>query len=463
MPGRILIIDDVATNRIVLKVRLTEARYDVLSAEDSATGLRLARSELPDLILLDGTLPNGAGGSVLQSLRDDPATGSIPVVIMLASDDPAARLAAFQAGADDVMAKPLNEIRMLARLRALLRTTGATEEMRSRDAALGPIGMTEAAGSFDAPGLIALVADRPAFAIQMRSALTGQMPDSFVIQSRDAALGDTAETPQHLPDVYVIEADLAVKGGGLRLLSDLRSRGSTRHTAICVLQRPASDSDAAMAFDLGADDVIDAASDPRELALRLRRLVALKRRDDALRATLNDGLRLAVIDPLTGLFNRRYALAQLGRIADRARQGERGYAVLVIDIDRFKNVNDAYGHAAGDCVLVEVARRLAATLRTGDLLGRIGGEEFIVALPQTSLVLAMSLARRLCSAIDQAPIRVDRDTVVSVTISIGLAVCPRNTAPETEPVDAVIARADQALLRSKAGGRNQVTTGLSAA
>ena len=463
MAGRILIIDDVATNRIVLKVRLTEARYEVLVAEDAATGLQLSRSRLPDLVLLDGNLPGPGGVAALRQLRDDPATARIPVIVMLAARDPASRLAALQAGADDVMAKPMDEPRMLARLRALLRSCSMTEEMRARDAALGPIGMTEAPGSFARPGMVALVTDKPGPAMQMRAALSLHMPDSLVIRTRDAALGIPDDPAVACPDVYVIEADLAAKGDGLRLMSDLRSRSVTRHSAVCVRLRAPSDSDAAMAFDLGADDVIDAGLDPREAAVRLRRLLERKRRDDQLRAALSDGLRLAVIDPLTGLFNRRYALAQLGRIADRAQKGESGFAVLAIDLDRFKAVNDSFGHAAGDCVLIEVARRLSLNMRAGDLLGRIGGEEFIVALPQTTASHALALANRLRLAVGAVPVRIDAATVVPVTISVGLAVSGPVTPAGAEPVSATLARADRALLRAKAEGRNQVTTDRSAA
>ena len=463
MAGRILIVDDVATNRIVLKVKLTEARYEVLVAEDAATGLQLARSRLPDLVLMDGCLSGQGGVAALRQLREDPATARIPVIIMLGTGDPDSRLAALQAGADDVMTKPMDEPRMLARLRALLRSCGMTEEMRVRDAALGPIGMTEAPGSFARPGLVALVAEKPGPAMHMRRALALHMTDSLVIRTRDAALGVPDDPPMPCPDVYVIEADLAGKGDGLRLMSDLRSRSATRHSAVCVHLRAPSHSDAAMAFDLGADDVIDAGLEPREVAARLSRLLDRKRRDDQLRATLSDGLRLAVIDPLTGLFNRRYALAQLGRIAERAQRGDSGFAVLAIDLDRFKAVNDSFGHAAGDCVLIEVARRLSLSMRAGDLLGRIGGEEFIVVLPQTAASNALALANRLRLAVEAAPVRIDTATAISVTISVGLAVSGPLTPAGAEPVSATLARADRALLRAKADGRNQVTTDRTAA
>jgi two-component system, cell cycle response regulator len=463
MAGRILIVDGVATNRILLRARLAEARYQTALAENAEAALALMRAEVPDVILLDAALHGLPGLELLRRLRADPLTADIAAIVMLPIPNPAVRLAALRAGADDVMTKPLDEDRLLAKLRALLRARETTEELRARDVTLGPIGMTEAGAAFDRPGLVALVTDRPGPATDLRKALAAHLPDRLIVQSRDAALSDVAAADPQGPDLYVIDADLDAEGGGLRLMSDLRSRGVSRHASVCMMMAQATGPGAAMAFDLGANDVVAGDADPRELALRLGRLLQRKRRDDLFRARLNDGLRMAVIDPLTGLFNRRYALAQLGRIAERAWRGERGFAVLVIDLDRFKSVNDAFGHAAGDSALIEVARRLAAGLRPSDLLGRIGGEEFLVALPETGLPEALALAQRLCRSIEETPIRVDAATTLSLTVSIGLAISGDAEPGPSDSVTRIVGRADQALMRSKAGGRNQITISRSAA
>ena len=160
---------------------------------------------------------------------------------------------------------------------------------------------------------------------------------------------------------------------------------------------------AEVAFDLGAHDLVAHGIPAEELALRLSRLLARKRDADALRASVQDGLRLSMIDSLTGLHNRRYGMAQLAAIADISRRTGQEYAVMVVDLDRFKSVNDRWGHAAGDAVLIEVAARLNRNLRDGDLLARIGGEEFLIALPETSLADARGIAERLCHAIEESP------------------------------------------------------------
>jgi two-component system cell cycle response regulator len=283
----------------------------------------------------------------------------------------------------------------------------------------------------------------------------------MIMLSRETALSDTPNLPP--PDVYVIESDLADPMGGLRLMSELRSRTLTRHAAICIVKTGDAPGDAAMAFDLGANEVVLTGVDPREFGLRIARLMQRKRAADQLRASVRDGLRLAVIDPLTGLYNRRYALNRLSEIAELALTTERPFAVMVLDLDRFKEVNDTHGHPAGDAVLTEVARRMTINIRQNDLLARIGGEEFLIALPETDLAQANMIAQRLCEAVQEAPFDVPGAAPLRLTTSIGLAIWSGARMLGHASVSEVIDRADQALLGAKSAGRNRVTIGRSAA
>ena len=165
-------------------------------------------------------------------------------------------------------------------------------------------------------------------------------------------------------------------------------------------------------------------------------------------------------DPLTGLYNRRFAAPQLTAIAARAREEGTPFAVMVMDLDRFKQVNDLHGHAAGDQVLVEVARRLTANLRDSDVLARIGGEEFLAILPGSCMTSARRVAERLCQVIDEDPIRLASGEELHVTISIGVAVAGAGGNPA---IEGLVEQADLALLESKGAGRNQVTFRMNAA
>ncbi len=458
MAGKILIVDDVATNRIVLKVKLSGARYETIQASTGQEALRMIAQESPDLLLLDIQLPDLNGIEICQRLKSDPATASLPVILITAFPDPQTRIAALRAGADDFMVKPFDELVLLARLRALMRAHETDEELSQRESTCQELGFSDPPAFVEgSPARVCLVADSRENAVGWKNAMARFMPhDTLYVLDRDEAL--TAAAEPHGPDAYVIAADLARPGEGLRLMSELRSRAGSRYAVICIAAREAARETTAVALDLGASDILPAKlAEPaaaEEGALRLRLQIARKRRHDHLRERVADGLRLALIDPLTGLYNRRYAMPHVARLAERSRLSGRSFAVMVLDLDRFKSVNDTYGHAAGDAVLVEVGRRLTLNLRQIDLVARIGGEEFLIAMPETSLDAARAAAERLCRVMEETPVELRDGQRIAVTVSIGLALGGGVTG--TTPVDQLITHADHALLGSKAEGRNQV-------
>lgn len=163
--------------------------------------------------------------------------------------------------------------------------------------------------------------------------------------------------------------------------------------------------------------------------------------------------RLSLTDPLTGLWNYRYLRQSLRREVERATRFGRMLSVLALDLDRFKHVNDTHGHAAGDRVLVEFARRIRGEIREVDLAFRLGGEEFVVLLPETDAVGAATVAERLGAAVRDTPIAVGglaAPVLVPVTVSIGVAVHPDHGGTGQEVLNA----ADEALYAAKASGRD---------
>ncbi len=452
MTGKVLIIDSVAINRIVLKARLREAFYLPVVAADVVAGFRLAVAERPDAILLDLDLPDEVGLGLLNDLRADPRTNRIPILMMSAQTDAAQRFKALSSGADDVLTRPINEEALLARLRHLARLRDEAAEFESPTGQPVLAGLAENAPEFIVPGCLALITDRPDAAARMRRELAGTLPDHVALMTRAEALADPAS--EDCADVYVIDEDLGGPGGGLRLMSDLRSRAGSRHSAVCILRRPENNGSTAVAFDLGADDVTETTRAVPELALRLRRLMGRKQTADRRRAAVQDNVRLSSIDELTGLFNRRHALPRLATIAAEAAAQAQSYCVMVVDLDRFKAVNDRFGHAAGDLVLEDVARRLSDNVRDCDLLARIGGEEFLIGLPDTSLSEAQDIADRLRNAVHQQKFELPNGIALSVTVSIGLAISESRSG---EAAADVIERADRALMQAKSAGRNTVT------
>jgi two-component system, cell cycle response regulator len=193
--------------------------------------------------------------------------------------------------------------------------------------------------------------------------------------------------------------------------------------------------------------------DRNELVARVRSQLRRKRYADKLRDNVQASIELAVVDSLTGLNNRRYFETHFSTLVEHASNHGRPLSVMILDIDHFKSVNDTYGHDSGDKVLKVFAERVRRVIRNADFLCRLGGEEFVVIMPDTPLNVAERIAERVRATIekDRFPIVEEGRTIV-VTVSIGIA----ERGSDSEP-DGIFRRADRALYRSKSGGRNRVS------
>ncbi len=464
MQGTILVLDDVSTNRIMLKVQLTAAWYHVVQGEKVAGIAALLRRTRPDLVLTAQTLPDGTAKDIKRLMQADPTLADVPIVAIVPQNDKAARLRALSDGLDDVLGYPLKDTLLLARVRSLLRARADRQELDVKDGSQS-IGFAEPTAAFFAPAHIARIA------ILSQSARTGALwKTALGGKTRHHLSNHTLPNLQGVfsgkpPDAIVVELEKDV--AGLKLLADLRSRGATRHTVLIAVLADEDADLAAEVLDRGADAVCLGGFNTDEISLRLETQIARKTRDDRLRATLRKGLAESLTDPLTGLHNRRFAMRALDQIARQSLRSGRGFAVMLADLDHFKAINDRFGHAAGDLVLSEAARRLEAAMVRPGFVARIGGEEFMIGLPDISSKQALRQADRICESICHEPFQLcDHPTLIPVTISIGLNLCaPPDLvkADESDPVTRLIRSADKALYAAKKAGRNQVYLRQSAA
>lgn len=457
MPGDILIVDNVATNRIVLKVKLLAAQHRVRPCET----LDMARAEIdrtpPDLVVLDVTADTAAALEFCNTLKTDTDTALIPVIATGSFLDPDDRVRALQAGADDVLGRPLNDQILQARIRSLLRARDTNRELRLREDTRRALGFAEVQAGFERCATVLAMSSSTRF---LRFA-EQNFADCGNVRLHGERIAPGSGLPTRLAaDLLLIDGqDFALRETELyRLLSELRSRTDTRHAAILVVLPADMTNIQAMALDLGANDLVLAGASTQEIVLRARNLIADKQRADQLRDTVQTGLQAAVTDPLTGLFNRRYALPHLEKMVDRSKETDRQIAVMVLDIDHFKLINDTYGHAAGDEILQQVADRLRANVRAVDLLARIGGEEFLVAMPDSDTDHARKAAQRFCRLISDTPFFLGHGEAINVTMSIGVSL----SGPDPNPVipegtDHLVRAADLALYAAKGSGRNTVS------
>jgi two-component system, cell cycle response regulator len=188
------------------------------------------------------------------------------------------------------------------------------------------------------------------------------------------------------------------------------------------------------------------------LLARVRTQIRKKRYTERLRDNVQMSIEMAITDPLTGLYNRRYMESHLGSLLEQAVARKKPLTVLVLDIDYFKAVNDTHGHDAGDDVLREFAVRIKKSIRGIDLACRYGGEEFVVVMPETDLTVATMVAERLRRRIATEPFPVQEGSRnIEVTISVGISALGKDDTAAT-----ILKRADAALYRAKRDGRNRV-------
>lgn len=268
------------------------------------------------------------------------------------------------------------------------------------------------------------------------------------VSDGQAALRSLTRTP---PQIAII--DWMMPGlEGPEVCRTLRAMASERYVYVILLTAKDTSGEMVIGLDAGADDYMSKPINLAELEARLRsgqRIVALQ--EQLILARERMRVR-ATRDALTGLLNRGETFELMPLEMLKARQGGAPFAALICDIDHFKRLNDSYGHPAGDAALREVAQRLAAAVRFTDLVGRYGGEEFLLALPGRSSAQVAEVAERIRRAICDTPVQLGPATV-RVTISIGAAL---SFPTDTFSFEELLQRADQCLLLAKGAGRNRV-------
>jgi len=451
MTARILIVDDLLPNLKLLEARLSAEYFDVITATSGPEALEQCRDGRCDIVLLDVMMPGMDGFEVCRRLKADPATMHIPVVMVTALDQPADRVHGLEAGADDFLTKPVDEIALIARVRSLTRLKVVLDELRARATTSANLGFKDAADETQDVGdgaKILLVEDRPSSSDRIVAALR-DLHDVEIDASPQDALFRAAENDY---DMMIVSLNLT-DFDALRLCSQLRSLERTRSMPILMLADTEDRTRILRGLDLGVNDYIMRPIDRNELIARVRTQLRRKRYADRLRNNVQAAIELAVVDPLTGLHNRRYLETHLANALDQAAHMGRPLSLMILDIDHFKSVNDIYGHDAGDEVLKIFAQRVRHVVRGSDLVCRLGGEEFVIVMPETSMAVATRIAERVRSTVEAAKFPIEGGArSIGVTTSVGLAERGADANP-----DALLRRADKALYASKSAGRNRVT------
>lgn len=452
MTARILVVDDILANVKLLQAKLTAEYFEVITAMNGADAIEIAERTQPDIVLLDVMMPGMDGFEVCRRLKANQLTLHIPVVMVTALDQPSDRVNGLDAGADDFLTKPVDDTALFARVKSLVRLKVLTDELRSRASTSESMGLVDEALKLEAlseiTGRILLVEDRAGSIDRIQNAL-GDVNTLQTANDPQAALFAAVEEEWDL-----IMVSLSLKEfDGLRLCSQLRSLDRTRNIPILIIVEPEDTARLLRGLDIGVNDYIARPVDKNELKARVRTQLRKRRFAEQLRANVTLSMEAAVTDALTGLYNRRYMEGHLNTLVNDAAQRGKAISLLILDIDYFKAVNDTHGHDVGDEVLRELARRIRQTVRGIDMACRLGGEEFVIVLPETDMALAYHIAERLRQSIGNIAFPIASAGIdLDVTISVGVAALE----DAEDNADTILKRADKALYRAKRDGRNRV-------
>ncbi|WP_407492774.1 diguanylate cyclase domain-containing protein [Pseudooceanicola sp. MF1-13] len=451
MPGRILIADDRFASRLMLSALFSGAYYDILQSDRASEVVQIARTERPGAVLLsDGLDAPGAAG-LCEALRASDCSDLLRIVIT-DRDDPARAAMLIASGADEVISRSCSDTEMLARVRRLFDHRARVSDLSMQGVgSLRPHGLAEAAGGFTRPARVAILS-RVKSAADWAREIGRQLGGAQV-----RVIHDIEALPKGL-DVLMLDGDDL----GAQATVRLTARGMRGDDApeVLIATSTLSGDVIAQALDIGAGGVVRQPPTNEEVIARIGLLHARRQRLSQLRDSLRVGLQSAMTDPLTGLFNRRYALPRVEAMMAEVAASGRPSALLMCDLDHFKWINDTFGHAAGDAVLQTVARVMRDHLGGMGLAARIGGEEFLIALPACGRVAAARFARELRQAVGEliTPYPAAPEGLC-VTMSIGVATADASIALPLDPADAaatLMTRADRALYGAKAAGRDCV-------
>lgn len=455
MTARVLVVDDILPNVKLLEAKLKAEYYDVVTALNGPEALKKIIESSPDVVLLDVMMPGMDGFEVCRQIKANPLVAHIPVVMVTALTDTEDRVRGLENGADDFLSKPVNDVALMARVRSLVRLKMTIDEWRARETTASQLGVADDASVMEQPtdhANILLLEDMEFESNKIRDTLARDHSTVTIVKSGVDAI---SAINQNEFDLIIVSLNLAQEDG-IRFCAHLRSNDRSRLTPIVMLAEENDMTRVAHGLEIGAHDYLLRPLDRNEVMARCRSQIRRKRFQDKLRANYEMSLSLALTDPLTGLYNRRYLEAHLQKTLASARENRKPVGFLYMDIDHFKKVNDTHGHQVGDEILQGFARRIKDGLRSFDLVARLGGEEFVAVLPDTTEEVAMVIAERLRKAVADLPFPCSTpEGQLSITSSFGAVVVKESEVESITAAD-LIKHADDQLYAAKHGGRNCV-------
>ncbi len=452
MPARILVVDDLLPNIKLLEAKLKSEFYRVATAQSGAEAIEKIAKEAPDVILLDVMMPQMDGFETCRRIKANPISSDIPIVMVTALSDVEDRVHGLNAGADDFLTKPINDLALFARIRSLVRLKSMTDELKLRDQTgeqFGGVAEIDNITINNISGAHILLIDDDASQAQQIKAKLQEIGGQVSIIPDPAQAVESSETVDY--DLIMVSTQLTTDDG-LHLCTHFRSQDRTRNTPLLIIIEESDTDLLVKGLDMGINDYLITPIDSNEVVARVRIQIRRKRFQDALQAKGKKSLDMAIKDGLTNVFNRRYFDIHMEKMLSNSVATGKPLSLMLLDIDHFKSVNDTYGHQSGDEILKQLPTRVTRSIRPTDLFARYGGEEFVIIMPDTSIKNAAIVAERIRKSIDTENFIIPVEPgQLHKSISIGVTFSEAGDTTKT-----MLERADKALYHVKNTGRNKV-------
>lgn len=454
MPGRILVFDPIVTNRIMFKAQLSIEFFDVTLASDFSELQSQVRLKSPDLVLVSYQADHASNFECVHWLKDNQTSAHTPVIFLTNADDGSAWDQSHDLLVDDVLQYCASKWLMTSRLNLLIRGKVRLDAITEQRRTISDMGFAEQSIAFSPPRTKRITVDLSFAAKPFDDHVTGPLAQLLITDfpNLQLTIAPSKMQSKHSTDIYVIGSEPLGTDAALAQIIALRRNGGAAAPNILFVVPKDDEAIAQRALEFGASDFVFQNASVQEIASRIRRILWHHNVAHQAEKSISQHLQSALLDPLTGLYNRRYAMQHLNRLIRDRSDTKSTVTAMVLDLDRFKRINDTYGHLTGDVVIRQTAQRLKKNLRPADLVARIGGEEFLIILENASFERVKQIAERLRFEISSKTFLTVNGDAVAVSASIGVS----GTKSTWDSSDALIESADMALYRAKDDGRDRV-------
>ena len=476
MKAKVLVADDSALVLRLIEKMLSGAGYDVVTAHDGLDAIEKALQEDVRLVILDVMMPRMNGYQACRLLKSDPLTRDLPVVILTSRDQAGDRFWGLETGADYYVTKDSEPHRILELVKNVLGTDGARPRPRPPEGQRSGVDILSRVNDlldrklyeatilseigrvarnlvhFDETftSVMGLVGRVVEFTVGAMAFVEGDELEVVLMAHRRAGPAAIEEARARLLEAVARERKAPLARTQFRLFAPAAETGGPEENALVGFAAyPVVTNDRlAGLLALGGKALARQSPDSAAFLGQVANQAHIVMENSRLFERVRD---LSIRDGVTNLFNHRHIMELVRAEFERVLRHDGVFSVLMVDIDHFKMVNDEHGHTAGDAVLREVARVIGQCVRTVDVVGRYGGEEFLVLLPHTTREEAMQTAERVRATVAAHVSRV-QELAIRVTVSVGVATAPSAAAGTAA---ALIHEADKALYRAKKEGRDR--------